>query len=139
MEMCFTWGGLVKVKFLNQELVLPVVPTYAYVDSGKAAIITGRTDTGAPTGYLSFAINMGNFAETYGIATKQTDEDGNWWWTAHDGVTFPMEISFELTEAAEYIKTIGLTDAEISALRTDLSENASSESEQVSFTVSSTL
>lgn len=103
MEMGFTWGDMVKVKFLDQELVLPVVPTYAYVDSGKAAIIMGKTDTGAPTGYLSFAINMGNFAETYGIATKQTDEDGNWWWTASEGVTFPMEITLELAEAGGYM------------------------------------
>ena len=103
VAMGYTWGDLVKVKFLDQELILPVVPTYSYVDSGKPAIIMGKTDTGAPTGYLSFAINMGNFTGTYGIATKQTDENGNWWWTANEGVTFPMEITFELAEAGGYM------------------------------------
>ena len=93
-----TWGDLVTVKFLDQELVLPVVPTYSYVDSGKPAIILGKTDTGAPTGYVSLAINMGNFAETYGIAFKGTDENGDWFWTAFEGVSFPIEIKFEMLE-----------------------------------------
>ena len=98
-----TWGDLVTVKFLDQELVLPVVPTYSYVDSGKPAIILGKTETGAPTGYISLAINMGNFAETYGIATKSTDEAGNWYWTACEGVNFPIMVSFELAEKAGYM------------------------------------
>ncbi len=68
-DMGFAQGDLVTVKFLNQELVLPVVPTYSYVDSGKPAVIVGLTDTGAPTGYESLAINMANFCPTYGIAT----------------------------------------------------------------------
>ncbi|MBQ7797243.1 MAG: 5'-nucleotidase C-terminal domain-containing protein [Lachnospiraceae bacterium] len=101
--MGYGLGDLVKVKFLNQELVLPVVPTYSYVDSGEPAIIAGLTDTGAPTGYLSFAINMGNFTETYGIAAKKTDEAGNWWFEAGSGVTFPMEITFEMAEEEGYM------------------------------------
>ncbi len=98
-----TWGDLVTVKFLDQELVLPVVPTYSYVDSGKPAIILGKTETGAPTGYISMAINMGNFAETYGIAIKGTDEAGNWYWTACEGVAFPILVTFELAEKAGYM------------------------------------
>ena len=38
----FTWGDLVTVKFLNQELELPIVPTYSYVDQGTAAVIVGK-------------------------------------------------------------------------------------------------
>ena len=109
-EAGFTWGDLVTVKFLDQELVLPVVPTYSYVDTGVAAIIMGKTETGAATGYLSFAINMGNFTETYGIATKQTDADGNWWWTANEGVTFPMTVTFEMYEQGGYMAEYLLHD-----------------------------
>ena len=98
-----TWGDLVTVKFLDQELVLPVVPTYSYVDSGKPAIILGKTDTGAPTGYVSMAINMGNFAETYGIAFKGTDENGDWFWTAFEGVSFPIQVTYELAEKEGYM------------------------------------
>lgn len=98
-----TWGDLVTVKFLDQELTLPVVPTYSYVDSGKPAIILGKTDTGAATGYISLAINMGNFAETYGIAYKGTDENGDWFWTAFEGVEFPIQVTFELAEKEGYM------------------------------------
>ncbi len=120
-DLGFTWGDLVTVKFLDQELVLPVVPTYSYVDSGKPAIIMGMTDTGAPTGYLSFAINMGNFTETYGIATKNTDADGNWWWTAKDGVTFPMEVTFEMAEQSGYMAEYLLHELNRTNVREDYS------------------
>jgi len=118
-EMGYTWGDLVTVKFLNQELVLPVIPTYSYVDTGKAAIIMEKTETGAPTGYLSFAINMGNFTEAFGIATKQTDADGNWWWTANEGVTFPIEITFEMHEQGGYMAEYILRDLTRTNVRED--------------------
>ncbi|MBE5956064.1 MAG: LPXTG cell wall anchor domain-containing protein [Lachnospiraceae bacterium] len=102
-ELGLTWGDLVTVKFLDQELVLPVVPTYSYVDSGKPAIILEKTDKGTPTGYVSLAINMGNFGETYGLATKTTDADGNWSWTACEGVTFPVDVTYELAEKEGYM------------------------------------
>ena len=105
-----TWGDLVTVKFLDQELVLPVVPTYSYVDSGKPAIILEKTATGTATGYVSLAINMGNFAETYGIAVKGTDEAGNWFWTACEGVEFPIEVTFELAEKEGYMAEYILHD-----------------------------
>ena len=118
----FTWGDLVTVKFLNQELVLPVVPTYSYVDTGAPAIIMGKTETGAPTGYLSFAINMGNFTDTYGIATKQTDADGNWWWTAKEGVTFPMTVTFEMYEQGGYMAEYLLRDLTRTNAREDYAD-----------------
>ena len=101
-ELGFNWADIVTVNINGQALELPVVPTYSYVDAGSPAIIVGQTETGAPTGYVSFAINMGNFTDAYGIATKETDADGNWWWTAKDGVTFPLEITFELKDAGGY-------------------------------------
>ena len=70
----------------------------------------GKTETGAPTGYISFAINMGNFADTYGIATKVTDEAGAWSWVAKDGVSFPIEITFEMAEAGGYMDQIMIRD-----------------------------
>ena len=115
----FKWGDLVKMRFLDQELILPVVPAYTYVDSGKSSIIMGKNDTGDPTGYISFGINMGNFAQTYGMATKQTDETGNWWWTANDGVTFPLEITFELAESDGYLAEYLLRELQRTNIRED--------------------
>ncbi|MBQ3552793.1 MAG: 5'-nucleotidase C-terminal domain-containing protein [Clostridia bacterium] len=102
-EMGFAYGDVVTVRFLNQELTLPVVPIYSYVDSGSTAIIAGMTDAGEPNGNIALAINMGSFAETYGIAVKKTDEAGDWWWEAVDGVSFPVEITFELEQKAGYM------------------------------------
>ena len=102
-DLGLAWGDLVTVKFLGQELILPVVPTYSYVDSGKPAIILNKNDKGNADGYVSLAINMGNFAETYGIATKHTDENKNWWWEACEGVEFPIEVSYELYEKEGYM------------------------------------
>ncbi len=118
-EMGFGLGDLVKVKFLNQELTLPVVPTYSYVESGEPAIIAGLTESGAPTGYISYAINMGNFTETYGIAAKKTDEAGNWWFEACEGVTFPVEITLEMAEDDGYMAQYILHDLNRTNARED--------------------
>ena len=63
-----------------------------------------------PTGYLSMAINMGNFATTYGIAEKHTNEDKTWYWTAMEGVTFPVEVTFEMKEKGGYMAEYLLHD-----------------------------
>ena len=52
-----------------------------YVDSGKPAVIVEKDADGKPTVYVSMAINMGNFAETYELAKKHTNEDKTWYWT----------------------------------------------------------
>lgn len=106
----FTWGDLVTVKFLDQELVLPVVPTYSYVDTGKPAIIIEKGEDGTAKGYLSMAINMGNFTTTYGIGTKVTNEDKTWYWVPNEGVTFPITVEFEMYEQGGYLAEYILHD-----------------------------
>lgn len=103
-------GDMVSVKFLDQDLTMPIIPTYSYVDTGTAAIIAPLGENGAPTGYLSMAINMGNFADTYGLATKTTNADKTWFWTAKPGVTFPVEIKFEMAEKEGYLAEYILHD-----------------------------
>lgn len=109
-ELGYDWGDMVTVRFLDKELVLPVVPTYSYVDTGSPAIIVGKDEAGKPSGYVSFAINMGNFTSFYGIAEKTTNEDKTWFWTANEGVTFPMAIEFELAEKGGYLAEYILHD-----------------------------
>lgn len=115
-------GDLVKVSFLDKELVLPVVPTYSYVDQGSAAIIAPLGENGQPTGYLSLAINMGNFGETYGLAYKTTNADKTWFWTAFEGVTYPVEIKFEMAEKGGYLSQYILHDLTRTNNREDYSE-----------------
>ncbi len=100
-EFGFEYGDIVKVTFNGKSLELPVIPTYSYVDSGKPAIVAEAE------GYVSLAINMGNFATEYGIADKHVNEDKSWYWTAAEGVAFPIDVKFEMSEKqgyrAEYI------------------------------------
>ena len=102
-DLGLDYGDLATVKFLDQELILPVVPNYSYVDSGLPALLVSKNEQGNPTGYAFLAINMGNFLETYGIAYKETDADGNWYWTAYEGVEFPIVVTFELYEKEGYM------------------------------------
>lgn len=118
-ELGFTWGDLVKVKFLDKELILPVIPTYSYVDTGSPAIIVGKDEGGNPTGYVSFAINMGNFTSTYGIAQKTTNADKTWFWTANEGVTFPITVEFELAEKGGYLAEYIIHDLKRTNARED--------------------
>ena len=118
-EMGFEWGDLVKVSFLEQELILPVVPTYSYVDSGKPAIILPKGVDGNPEGYVSLAINMGNFAETYQLAQKHKNDDGSWYWTAWEGVSFPVELNFVMSEEDGYRAEYILHDLQRTNVRTD--------------------
>jgi len=116
LEMGYTWGDIVTVKIRDKELNLPVVPTYSYVDTGVPAIIADQND---PSRRISFAINMGNFTETYGIAVKQTDESGNWWWTAMEGVDFPLEVTFQMEQQGGYLSEYLLRDLTRTNLRED--------------------
>ncbi len=101
-DLGFNYGDIITVKFLDQELDLPLVSNFSDVDSGTAALFVAK-EGDQPSGYAYLAINMGNFTDTYGIATKKTDEDGNWYWEAKEGVTFPIEVTFELKEAGGYM------------------------------------
>ncbi len=121
-DMGFSEGDLVKVSFLDKELTLPVVPAYSYVNQGRAAIIATLGESGEPTGYLSLAINMGNFGETYGLAYKTTNEDKSWFWTANDGVTFPVEVKFEMDAEGGYLAQYILHDLKRTNNRQDYPE-----------------
>ena len=103
-------GDIVKVSFLDRTLELPVIPTYSYVDQGNPAIIAPLDENGEPTGCLMLAISMGNFGETYGLAYKTTNEDKTWFWTAFDGVEFPVEVKFEMGEKGGYLSEYILHD-----------------------------
>lgn len=103
-------GDIVSVSFLDKTLNLPVVPTYSYVDQGSPAIIAPLGEKGEPTGYISLAINMGNFGDTYGLAYKTTNADKTWFWTAKEGVKFPVEVNFSMAEKGGYLSQYILHD-----------------------------
>lgn len=118
-ELGFSVGDMVEVSFLEQELILPVVCDYTYVDSGNPAIIVHLTETGEPYGNVSLAINMGNFGETYGLGIKKSDDNGSWWWEAATDVTYPVEFNFEMAKAGGYADQIMIRELTFSNLRED--------------------
>ena len=114
----FSVGDLVTVRFLDQEITMPVVPAYSYVDYGKPAIITGLTDTAASS-CISMAVYMGNFAETYKIAIKKTEAEGNWWWEAAETAVFPVTVAFTMAEKGGYQDQVLLRSLSYSLERRD--------------------
>lgn len=121
-EAGFAEGDIVRVSFLDQTLELPVVPTYSYVDQGTAAVMAYLDDEGEPSGNIAVAINMGNFASVYGLAEKTTNEDKTWFWTAAEGVTFPVVISIEMAEQGGYLAEYLLHDLSRTNAREDYPE-----------------
>ena len=93
----FDWGDLVYVSFLGKTLELPVVTNYSDVETGMPAVVMDPDKDGNPTGHILFAINMGDFTTTYGIASKKTNEDNSWYWVANEGIELPVEFLFTMS------------------------------------------
>ena len=75
MDLGFEWGDVINVSFRGNELSLPLIPNFSYVESGTAAVRVERDSSGMPEGVVVLGINMGDFTNTYKIATRTTNED----------------------------------------------------------------
>ena len=93
----YAFGDVVTVKFLDQSLDIPFCNNYSDVDSGSPALFARNADE-----YAVVAINMGDFATTYGIATKTTNEDQTFVWNYNEGVEGPVSFTVSLKEAGGY-------------------------------------
>ncbi len=124
----YTWGDIVTVKFLDKELDLPIVPTFSYVDSGTPGVFVNKdSETGEPTGRLFMAINMGNFAEFYGLAAKTTNEDKTYFWTPMEGVEFPVPVEITMKEQGGYATEMAIRDINRTNNREDYPELSDAE------------
>lgn len=93
----YAYGDMLTVKFLDQNLEIPFCSNYSDVDSGSPAVFARASDE-----RVLVAINMGDFATTYGIATKTTNEDKTFLWTWAEGVEGPITFQISLHEAGGY-------------------------------------
>ncbi len=119
----FTWGDIATVEFLDKTMDLPIVPTFSYVDQGTAGIFVNKNgETGEPTGRVFMAINMGDFATSYGLATKTTNADKTYYWTAVEGVEFPVPVKITLKEAGGYATEMAIRDINRTNNREDYPE-----------------
>lgn len=121
-ELGFAWGDLVTVSVLGQTMTAPVVPGHSYVPSGAGAVVVEKDTAGKPTEKVTLLINMGSFIEAFGIATRQTDADGNLRWEACEGVTFPLAITFSLEQAGGYMAEYLLHDLHRTNERSDYAD-----------------
>ena len=93
----YSFGDVVTVKFLDKSLDIPFCNNYSDVDSGSPALFARDADE-----YTLLAINMGDFATTYGIAVKTTNADKTFFWTYAEGVSGPVTFTISMKEAGGY-------------------------------------
>ncbi|MBR6473588.1 MAG: CotH kinase family protein [Firmicutes bacterium] len=96
-EAGFEYGDVVTVKFLDKEVDMPLVSDFSDVDEGEKLL--KAVDEKA-----WLAINMGNFATTFGIAEKITNDDGTIYWQPYEGVTDPISIEISMKEKGGYLE-----------------------------------
>ena len=95
----FEYGDVLDVTFLDQSLELPLCLNYSDIDSGEV----GAFSKPSSSDYVYMAIGMGDFATTYGIATKSTSEDQSFVWNYPEGVEGPIEVTISLAQKAGYL------------------------------------
>lgn len=78
LDAGFEFGDLVKVEVNGHELSLPFCTDYSDVDTGSLLIRVKGSQ-------VIVAINMGDFAKTYGIAVKEKHEDKTYTWIYPEG------------------------------------------------------
>ena len=94
----YTYGDMVTVAFLDQTMDLPLCSDVSDVDSGEPGVFARSKDT-----YVMLAINMGDFASTYGLAVKTTKADQSYEWSWAEGVESPVYFTITMKEPGGYL------------------------------------
>lgn len=101
-ETDFEYGDAIRVRFLDHDLVMPIVSAFSLVDIGQIGLKAEDMDPDEPSEYLEMFINLQDFAETYGIAKKELHEDGKWEVVPFDGVVFPIDVTLSMEKKCAY-------------------------------------
>lgn len=96
LKDAFALGDVVTVAFLDKSVDVPFCKDYSDVDSGEAALFARP---GKDYGLL--AVNMGDFATAFSLATK-TETGDTFSWAFPEGVQDPVELTITLKEAGGY-------------------------------------
>ena len=113
----YAYGDVLTVKFLDRHLEIPFCSNYSDVDSGSPAVFARADDE-----FVQLAINMGDFATTYGIALKATHEDKSFEWNWAEGVEGPVTFQISLHDAGGYYDDYVLHQLSYTNERTDYPE-----------------
>ena len=112
----FDYGDILTVRFADAAVDVPLCKNFSDVDSGCASLVLQMD---GDTEETELNINMGNFAETYGIARKLVHEDKSYEWQYYDGITDKLEFTITLKEKAGYLAEFTLRSMSASNLRED--------------------
>lgn len=98
----FEFGDIVTVSFGKVSIDVPLCVAFSDVDSGNAGLFCQTSSDGVEETEL--AVNMGSFAEIYGIATKTVFSDKTYEWVYQDGFSKSMQFTVTLKEKAGYLE-----------------------------------
>ncbi|MBQ9239393.1 MAG: tyrosine-protein phosphatase [Treponema sp.] len=101
LDAGFDYADVVSVKFLDKALELPLIPAYRYVAAKGSALVAFKDQLERAA---ELEIFNGSFADTYNVATKTTNEDKSFYWTANSGVAFPVSVEISLAKKQGYYK-----------------------------------
>ncbi len=111
----FEYADLVSVTFLDQTLILPVVPKYRYVAS-HCACVKMSDEKEKP---VELAMFNSDFADSYGLSNAMTDAEGNVSRVVSEGVEFPITVTIRLEEKYGYEEEYAIYELEHSNERSD--------------------
>ncbi len=97
-DLGIEYADYVHVAFSGQIVKLPVVPDYRYVEAKGSALVVWEDDAKP----VELEIFNGSFAATYGLADKTTNEDKTYFWSAREGVEFPIKVTVSQGEKGGY-------------------------------------
>ena len=98
----FEYGDAVRVRFLDQDMVLPLVSAFSLLDIGETGIDAEDPDPTGPSEKLMLFTNLADFTTRYGIAYQSLDSDGMWFWTLSEGLELPIDVTLTLEEKGAY-------------------------------------
>ena len=96
----FEYADMLAVSFNGQTVTVPMIPHYRYVASKGSALVAFTEEEKA----IQLEIFNGSFAATYGLADKTVNEDKTFFWTAREGVAFPLDVTITLAQKQGYYK-----------------------------------
>ncbi len=97
----FELGDIVTVSFGGVTLDVPLCIAFSDVDSGLPGLFCQVSDGVEET---ELSINMGNFAETYGIAVKTVFPDKTYRWDYQNGFSESTQFTVKMKEKAGYLE-----------------------------------
>ncbi len=109
--MGYRFGDVLTLSVGGQSVTLPYCDSYGCVDAGQPVLA-------ARSGYLLAAVNMGDFAGTYGVADKTRTEDGGILWSRSDGAE-RVELTISLAEQGGYFEEYALRSLQYTDTRED--------------------